>query len=626
MIVSILKGTKAFGPQDVFTDIDFEIRDRQKIALVGRNGSGKTTLLRILSGEQTLDKGDLIRPKDLRIETLSQMTFSDETISAETMLLEIYKPLFDLEDQLNVMGKQMVSDHSEKLLESYANLQHAFEDQGGYTYKSEMMTVFTKFGFEVKDLVRALSTFSSGQKTRLAFVKLLLSKPDLLLLDEPTNHLDMATIEWLEGYLKYYDKAILFVSHDRMFIDQVADIIHEIEFGTLTSYTGNYSQYQTAKALNQEKQLSAYKRQQKDIERLEILIEKFRYKKSKAKFAQSKIKYLDRMDKIDAPNADVKNFKAHFSSRLRGGKQVLKTEALTIGYDKALATIDLTLMHGTRLAVIGPNGHGKSTFLKTILNKIPALGGETLLGHQIEIGYFDQELIDYRSDKTVLEELWDTYPELTHTQVRTILGSFLFTADEVFKSVNVLSGGEKVRLSLAKLLLQRANLLVLDEPTNHLDILGKEALEDALADYDGTLIFVSHDRYFIQKMATAVLSIENGKADYYPLSYPEYALNTTIVKSEPIIKSSHRDTSRESIGRLNKQIIKLEGMITKKETELESYRNKRYEPEYYHDHAQMDQLNEKIDMIHNELNAHLKDWELISSKIQELKEEKPNKA
>ncbi len=626
MIVSILKGSKAFGPQDVFTDIDFEIRDRQKIALVGRNGSGKTTLLRILSGEQTLDKGDLIRPKDLRIETLSQMTFSDETISAETMLLEIYKPLFDLEDQLNEMSERMVSDHSEKLLESYANLQHAFEDRGGYTYKSEMMTVFTKFGFEVKDLERALSTFSSGQKTRLAFVKLLLSKPDLLLLDEPTNHLDMATIEWLEGYLKYYDKAILFVSHDRMFIDQVADIIHEIEFGTLTSYTGNYSQYQAAKALNQEKQLSAYKRQQKDIERLEVLIEKFRYKKSKAKFAQSKIKYLDRMEKINAPNADVKNFKAHFSSRLRGGKQVLKTEALTIGYDKPLATIDLTLMHGTKLAVIGPNGHGKSTFLKTILGKIPALGGETLLGHQIEIGYFDQELTDYRSDKTVLEELWDAYPELTHTQVRTVLGSFLFTADEVFKSVNVLSGGEKVRLSLAKLLLQRANLLVLDEPTNHLDILGKEALEDALADYDGTLIFVSHDRYFIQKMATAVLSIENGQADYYPLSYPEYASNTMTVKSEPIIKVSHRTSSRESIGRLTKQIIKLEEMITQKETELESFREKRYEPEYYHDHAQMDQLNEKIDMIHNELTAYLKDWELLSSKIQELKDEKPNKA
>ena len=286
-------------------------------------------------------------------------------------------------------------------------------------------------------------------------MRLLLSKPDLLLLDEPTNHLDMATIEWLEGYLKYYDKAILFVSHDRMFIDHVADYINEIEFGTLTSYTGNYSQYQAAKALNQEKQLSAYKRQQKDIERLEVLIEKFRYKKSKAKFAQSKIKYLDRMEKIDAPNADVKNFKAHFSSRLKGGKQVLKTEDLTIGYDKPLATIDLTVMHGTRLAVIGPNGHGKSTFLKTVIGKIPALSGETLMGHQIEIGYFDQELGDYKSDKTVLEELWDAFPELTHTQVRTVLGSFLFTADEVFKSVNVLSGGEKVRLSLAKLLLQR---------------------------------------------------------------------------------------------------------------------------------------------------------------------------
>ncbi len=625
MIVSILKGSKAFGPQDVFTDLDFEIRDRQKIALVGRNGSGKTTLLRILAGEQTLDKGDLNRPKDLRIETLSQITFNDETLTVEKMLLEIYQPLFDLEAQLNKMGEQMVTDHSDKLLDNYANLQHAFEDKGGYTYKAEMMTVFTKFGFEVADLNRPLSTFSSGQKTRLAFVRLLLSKPDLLLLDEPTNHLDMATIEWLEGYLKYYDKAILFVSHDRMFIDHVADYINEIEFGTLTSYTGNYSQYQAAKALNQEKQLSAYKRQQKDIERLEVLIEKFRYKKSKAKFAQSKIKYLDRMEKIDAPNADVKNFKAHFSSRLKGGKQVLKTENLTIGYDKPLATIDLTVMHGTRLAVIGPNGHGKSTFLKTVIGKIPALSGETLMGHQIEVGYFDQELGDYKSDKTVLEELWDAFPELTHTQVRTVLGSFLFTADEVFKSVNVLSGGEKVRLSLAKLLLQRANLLILDEPTNHLDILGKEALEEALSDYDGTLIFVSHDRYFIQKMANAVLSIENGKADYYPLSYPDYAQNLTPVKVEPVIKGVHRDQSKESIGRLTKALAKLEETITLKETELAQHRDLRYEPLYYHDHAMMAELNDKIDVIHNELNAALKDWELVSSKIHELEKEKNKK-
>jgi len=622
MIVSILKGSKSFGPQDVFTDIDFEIRDRQKIALVGRNGSGKTTLLRILANEETLDKGDLIRPKDLRIETLSQITFSDETGSAEKMLLEIYRPLFDLEAQLNALGEAMVTDHSDKLLENYANLQHAFEDKGGYTYKAEMMTVFTKFGFEVSDLHRTLNTFSSGQKTRLAFVKLLLSKPDLLLLDEPTNHLDMATIEWLEGYLKYYDKAILFVSHDRMFIDHVADYINELEFGTLTSYTGNYSQYQSAKALNLEKQLSAYKRQQKDIERLEVLIEKFRYKKAKAKFAQSKIKYLDRMEKIDAPTADLKNFKAHFSSRLRGGKQVLKTEALVIGYTKPLATIDLTVLHGTRLAVIGPNGHGKSTFLKTVIGKIPALSGETLLGHQIEIGYFDQELGDYKTDKTVLEELWDAFPELTHTQVRTVLGSFLFTADEVFKSVNVLSGGEKVRLSLAKLLLQRANLLILDEPTNHLDILGKEALEDALKDYDGTLIFVSHDRYFIQKMASAVLSIENGKADYYPLSYPEYAQNATVEKAAPVIKMTTREQSRASFGRLTKQLIKLEEAITQKETELAEHREKRYDPEYYHDNAKMALLNEQIDVIHNELNAVLKDWELLSSKIQELEKDK----
>jgi ATP-binding cassette, subfamily F, member 3 len=618
MIVQILKGTKAFGSQTVFENLDFDIRDGQKLALVGRNGSGKTTLMHILDQTLTLDKGELIKPRDLRVGTLDQMTFSDESITVEDMLKELAKDFLAMEQQLQALTERMKTDHSQDLLDAYATLEHRFDELGGYTYRFEHLTVVTKLGFTEAELKKSLSEFSSGQKTRLAFIKLLLSKPDLLLLDEPTNHLDLTTVEWLEGYLKHYEKAILFVSHDRMFIDRIAQAILELEFGTLTRYPGNYTQFMAQKALNQEKQLSAYKRQQKDIERLEALIEKFRYKKDKAKFAQSKIKYLDRLEKVEKPSSDQKNFKATFSSRLRGGKEVLRLDALRIGYDHPLAEVSLTLHHGQRLAVLGPNGQGKSTLLKTVVGRLPALGGEMLLGHQIEIGYFDQELETGKGTQTVLEELWNAFPDLTHTQVRTVLGSFLFTADEVFKSVNVLSGGEKVRLSLAKLMLQRANLLILDEPTNHLDILGKEALETSLADYDGTLVFVSHDRYFIQKMANAVLEINQGQAVFTQLDYAHYTeAKSTADEADSHAKKGDQPINRESVGRLKKQLAKLEEAITEKEDELATQRELRYDPHYYHDHTNMALLDERIDGIHNALNALYADWEALSAKIAE---------
>ena len=618
MIVQIVKGSKAFGSQSVFENIDFDIRDGQKFALVGRNGSGKTTLMHILDQTLTLDHGEFVRPKDLRVGTLNQMTFEDESMTVEAMLAELASDLLAMEQQLAALTQRMQTDHSQELLNAYATLEHQFDELGGYTYRFEHMTVVTKLGFTESELQKPIQAFSSGQKTRLAFIKLLLSKPDLLLLDEPTNHLDLATVEWLEGYLKHYEKAILFVSHDRMFIDRIAQAVYEMELGSLTRYPGNYTSYVAQKALNQEKQLSMYKRQQKDIARLEELIEKFRYKKSKAKFAQSKIKYLDRLDRVDKPTSDLKNFKATFSSRLRGGKEVLRLDQLSIGYDHPLAEVSLTLMHGQRLAILGPNGQGKSTLLKTIVGRLPALGGEMLLGHQIEIGYFDQELEVAKGTQTVLESLWDDYPDLTHTQVRTVLGSFLFTADEVFKSVNVLSGGEKVRLALAKLMLQRANLLILDEPTNHLDILGKEALETALADYDGTLIFVSHDRYFIQKMANAVLEIDQGEAVYTDLGYAQYTEAKTNSDNERTNeKKSDQTPQRESVGRLKKQLAKLEEAITEKEDQLAEKRELRYDPHYYHDHNNMRELDEAIDLIHNELSTLMADWEALSAKIAE---------
>ena len=365
----------------------------------------------------------------------------------------------------------MCEDHSDEVLNAYANVQTQFEELGGYTYRNEMMTIFTKFGFSESDLKRPISSFSGGQKTRLAFVKLLLSKPDVLLLDEPTNHLDLETIEWLEGYIKRYPKAVVLVSHDRMFLDDVADVIYEIEYGVMRRYPGNYTNYVNVKKSDIEQQKSAYARQQKEIQRMEELIEKFRYKKNKAAFAQSKIKYLERMDRIEDPKSDEKTFHVRFEPRTKGGKRVLEVKDLCIGYDHPLCTINLEIMQGNKVAIIGPNGKGKSTFMKTLMGQIPALSGSFLLGHQIEVGYFDQELAQFDSNQTVLEEVWNSFPELNRTQVRSALGCFLFSGEEVFKTVDCLSGGEKVRLSFVKLMLSHPNFLLMDEPTNHLDLI-----------------------------------------------------------------------------------------------------------------------------------------------------------
>lgn len=613
MTLQLSRASKSYGADEIFENLTFEIKPNDKIAIIGRNGCGKTTLLKILAEEMDLNKGDIFKPKDLSVGYLAQASFKDESLVVEEYFLSLFQILFNLEEKISEVAEKLKHQSSEENLELFANISEEYERLGGYTYKQEMMTIFTQFGFSESDLKRRIGEFSGGQKTRLAFVYLLLSKPDILLLDEPTNHLDMSTIEWLETYLNHYEKALVFVSHDRMFIDQVAKTIVEMEFGELTSYHGNYESYQIQKTLNQEKQLTAFKRQQKDIERLEILIEKFRYKKNKAKFAQSKIKYLDKLEKIEAPKENKRNFKARFYAKNRGGKQVLSVKDLEIGYHERLALINLELIHGQHCAVIGPNGHGKSTFLKTILNRVPLLSGEFLFGHQIDIGYFDQEQIEYKSNQTIIEDLWDAYPDMTHTEIRTVLGSFLFTSDEVFKEVNVLSGGEKVRLALAKLMLKGANLLILDEPTNHLDIPGKEALEKSLSEYEGTILFVSHDRYFINKMAKGILSIENGQADYYLVGAPIIEKVESIQKSDKEQKNQVR--SVQSTSRINKQIQKIEESIGLKEEELSIAREKRFDPFYYHNHLNMQELDDSIDDLHNQINALMKDWESLHEQL-----------
>lgn len=614
MRYQINKGSKGFGANTLFENIQFEVKNNEKIAIIGANGCGKTTLMRIIASEEELDEGTIHKAGDSKIGYLAQTTFSNEENTVQVELNAVFDKLYAIQAQLDVLTDTMVSDHSEETLAKYAKLQHTFEMSGGYTIQSDILSIFTKFGFKEDELSRTISTFSGGQKTRIAFVKLLLSAPDILLLDEPTNHLDLETIEWLEGYVKRYPKAVVLVSHDRTFINNVVDEIYEIEFGVMRKYTGNYTQYLQMKETDIERQKSAYAAQQKEIERIEGLIEKFRYKKNKAAFAQSKIKYLDRMEKIDDPKVNSKTFKAHFSARIRGGKRVLEIKGLSIGYDKVLCTINLEILQGQRIAVIGPNGKGKSTFVKTVMGLVPALSGSTLLGHQIETGYFDQELAQFNSSNTIIEEVWDDFPDLTRTEVRTALGCFLFTGDDVFKTIDCLSGGEKVRLSLVKLMLIRPNFLIMDEPTNHLDLLGKEALENSLVEYDGTMLFVSHDRYFISKTATAILHIDEDGATFYPLTYQEYLDKDKVEKetTKVVLEKKQEKRKRPLIVNVGKEIAKLEKQIAKKEEEIEALREKRFDPEFYHDYQKMNELDSQIDDVNNELETMMNLWEEYS--------------
>ncbi len=610
MLYQINKGTKYFGANLIFKDIQFEVKNTEKIAVVGRNGSGKTTLLKVITQNEELDQGQIHKISDIEIGYLAQTTFADYERSVLDEIMTVYAHVIEIQREIEEISIIMKTDHSEKVLARFANLQNQFEQLNGYNFQTEIKTVFSKFGFVEEDLYRSIGTFSGGQKTRIAFVKLLLSKPDILLLDEPTNHLDLKTIEWLEGYLKAYPKAIILVSHDRAFLDAVTDVVYELEFTKMTKYVGNYTAYVNEKRLQTEKLEQAYKNQQLEIERLETLIEKFRYKKNKAAFAQSKIKYLDRMDKIEISKADNRNFHAHFQPNIKGGKRVLVLKDYTVGYDRPLCCVNLMINAGDRLAIIGANGTGKSTLIKSIVNKIPSLSGTALLGHQIEIGYFDQELAQINSNKTVLDELWDDFPNLDKTTVRTTLGNFMFSNDDVFKSVQVLSGGEKVRLAMAKLMLKKANFLILDEPTNHLDILGKEALEEALSDYSGTILFVSHDRYFIKKIATSILVIDEDQAIYYQLNYDEYTNKESV--SPVIVQTSDKQTKeKKKVSKTNdtKELAKLEKKIAEKEQELALLREKRFDPDYYHDYQKMNQLDEEIDLVHNEIEGLLKNWE-----------------
>ena len=618
MLYQISRAAKYYGAETVFEDCNFEIRGKEKIAIVGRNGCGKTTFLRCLCGEENFDRGTISKQNGITIGYLAQKVLEHDERTVEEELMTIYAHVFELQDEMRELEKQMETDVNEKILAQYARLQEEFESVNGYNWESEMKTVFTRFGFDLSDLKKKIGEFSGGQKTRIAFVRLLLSKPDVLLLDEPTNHLDLSAIEWLEGYVKNYPRAVVVVSHDRMFLDRVTDYVYDMEFGKMKRYTGSYSSFTIQKENDLERLQQAYYRQQKDIQRLQALIEKFRYKKNKAAFAQSKIKYLERMDKIEVEKADTKTFHAHFTPAIKGGERVLDVEKLVIGYDKPLCEVSLEMHRGNRIGVIGSNGTGKSTLVKTLMGLQAPLSGSFLYGHQIEVGYFDQQLAQFSSGKTVLEELWDENPELDRTAVRGVLGQFLFSADDVFKTVDVLSGGEKVRLSLAKLLLKHSNMLILDEPTNHLDIPGKEALEESLKGFTGSILFVSHDRYFINQLATGLLILNDDETtEFFDGTYEEYmerAKEKNIVQKAEAPKASVQKDEKKRLspeGR-RRRLAAVEKKITETEAELEKLRELRFDPEYYQDYTKLNELDEKIAALENDTARLMDEWEELS--------------
>lgn len=681
MLYQISNGAVAFGDDVILHSIDFEIRNTEKIAIVGRNGCGKTTLLKLISGEVEMEKLDsdesafIAKAGNPEIGYLKQIAFDDPDVTLEQEVRKCFVKMDERKAELARAAAELEHDYSDEKVARYTAMEEAFKDDGGYYYEKEYEVMIRKFGFSDDERKKPIRDFSGGQQTKIAFIKLLLSKPDILLLDEPTNHLDVTTIEWLEGYLKSYPKAVVVVSHDRMFLDNVVDVVYEIEYGTARRYPGNYTNFIARKKENYDKQMKDHIAQQKEIERLQRMVTRFKGKPTKTSMAQSKQKAIDRMVIIEAPDKyDNKTFHANFQSEKETGNDVLYTSELAIGYDHPLSVVSLDLKRGEKLGILGGNGLGKSTFLKTIVGKIPALSGEYRFGTNVQIGYFDQQMAMYTSNKTVLDDFWDEYPNLTETEARNALGAFLFSGDDVFKNVNMLSGGEKVRLALCKILKTRPNVLVLDEPTNHMDIVGKETLESMLKDYKGTLIFVSHDRYFVKKVATQLLVFEDGTTNLYQFGYEQYQekLDREAEESKNVYRgnaifggaisqnggsqtgsdanqstsqtvaagnvgeSTNANSAAQAGGmavsstgkayynpgkersKIQKKVKKAEEDLAVKEAKLDELKAELMKPEYQSSYSKLTEIQNEIDALEEEILIDMEAWEELSSQLEAL--------
>ncbi len=620
--IEIHKGQVDLSGEPILSDINLNITTCSRIGLVGRNGCGKTTLLRLLCGEISLantqgDGGFMAISGNPQIGALNQMTFSDDSVTLVEEIRSAYTYILNLKRDLDGAERQMNQSPNEDNIKRYTDLLDVFTREGGFYFEKEYEAAIKKFGFTEQQKHRPLSEFSGGQRTKIAFLKLLLSKPDLLLLDEPTNHLDIEAVSWLEDYIKNYKKAVLIVSHDRMFLDNTVNEIYEIEHGKTTRYVGNYSQFAVQKKTQRAQQAKDYEAQQAEIARIQATADRFRYKATKAAMAQSKLKSIERMEKIDAPDAyDNRTFKATLEPSVQSAKEVLSVNNLTIGFDTPLATLSFNVYRGDRVGIIGGNGMGKSTLVKTLVGKIPALSGTFTTGALVNAGYFDQQMAQIKGSETVLDNMMSAFPALTEFEARSALGAFLFSGEAVFKTIDMLSGGERVRLALCKLFRRSPNLLILDEPTNHMDIISKETLEDILLSYSGTLIFVSHDRYFVKKLADRLITFENGDASVWDFGYDEYMQRLpkeektpeTPQKTEKKEKKTYTTPLKEKQKR-ERALKKAEEKIAELEQRLDELKTQQQSSENLSNYQKLSELQLQIDECEGLLLEQMEIWE-----------------
>ncbi|RDE34989.1 ATP-binding cassette domain-containing protein [Parageobacillus thermoglucosidasius] len=639
IILQVNQLTKYFGADLILSNIKLEIQSKDRIALVGRNGAGKSTLLKIIAGEMSYDSGEIIKPKEVSIGYLAQDSGLHSSLSIWEEMMTVFAPLKEMETQLREMELQMgdpdlLADSSryKKLLKDYDILQERYKEQGGYQYEADIRSVLHGLQFSQYDyMTTPVQSLSGGQRTRLALGKLLLMKPDLLILDEPTNHLDLETLTWLEQYLQTYPGAILVVSHDRYFLDKIATQVYELSRTTLRRYVGNYSHYLEQKATEYERERKLYEKQQKEIAKLQDFIQRNIARASTTRRAQSRRKQLEKMKVIEKPIGDEKSASFSFDIERQSGNDVLIAEDVAVGYDMGkplIRNIRFRITRGESIALVGPNGIGKSTLLKAIVNKLPLQSGHFRYGSNVQIGYYDQNQAELSSNKRVLDELWDAYPDKTEKEIRTVLGNFLFSGDDVLKPVSALSGGEKARLALAKLMMQKANFLILDEPTNHLDLDSKEVLENALIEYPGTILFVSHDRYFINRIATKIYELSSAGITEYLGDYDYYiAKKAEMLELQRLASEKRADRAyEESSSKLSyeqekeakkqerqrkRRIEEIETEISELERQIAQIDEQLCNPEIYQDHEKVQQLTKENEERKEKLEKLLEEWETL---------------
>lgn len=633
---------RRFGADVLFHNVNMQIDEHSRTALVGRNGAGKTTLLKMIAGITEPDEGKISKAHGLTIGYLAQDQGLDSQNNIWAELDSVFAPLHNLEQNIHTLEEQLASldsttDEYQHVVKQYDDLQTTFKERGGFEYASKMRGVLTGFGFGEDMYDLPINSLSGGQKTKLALAKILLQEPQLLILDEPTNHLDMNVLSWLEDYLRGYNGSVLVVSHDRYFLDRVVNQVYDLDNRTLTHYTGNYSAFTKEKAAHLKAAMKHYDQQQKKIAKLEDFVNKNLVRASTTKRAQARRKQLEKMDRMERPTTDDRSIHFSFHSDKDSGNEVLEVEDLKVGYDETVLAGPLNFQErkGQRIGIIGPNGIGKSTLLKTILNKLPAVSGQVKLGANLEIGYYDQEQQQLHPEKTVLDEVWDDHPEVPETDIRSLLGSFLFVGDDVFKTVKELSGGQKARLELTKLSFQPINFLILDEPTNHLDIDSREVLETAINEFTGTVLFVSHDRYFLNQVATDILDMSATGITHYEGNYDRFVEQTTsqqMDESQPQ-PTNPQPSSKKSAGQQSYQASKQAQRARRKiQREVDKFESQMDELQAHHDQieqqmsdpaiatdiAKLSDLQKELDKCQQQLDEAEENWTAAAERLEEF--------